>query len=60
MRVPLLEYVALALSSGLGHTGSASVPSLDEVALSGVTISSPSCWASSGGVNANYGPLADL
>ena len=61
MRIPIVEYVALALSSGLGY--SASRPSSVEVVPLGVsTVSgpSPNCWASSSGVNANYGPLNDL
>lgn len=58
MRVPVVEYVALALSSGLGY--SASGPPSVEVAPLEVTISGPRCWASSSGVSANYGPLKDL
>lgn len=53
MRVPI-QYVALALSSGLGY--SASGPSAVEVTAS----TSPSCWAPSRGVSASYGPLNDL
>jgi len=55
MRIPIAEYVALALSSGLG-----SGPQSVEVTSLAVTSATPKCWASSSGVNANYGPLGDL
>jgi hypothetical protein len=62
MPVPVIEYVALALStgSGLGYSFTA-LPSV-EVAPSnlGDTVSGPSCWASSRGVSADYGTLQVL
>ena len=58
----VFEYVALALSSGIGF--SASVPPSVEVAPFelGATVSGPdpSCWASSLGVAASYGSLNHL
>jgi hypothetical protein len=58
MRVPIVEYAALVLSSGLSY--SASGPPYVEVAPLGVTASGPSCWASSSGVSASFGPINDL
>ena len=58
MRVPIVEYVTLALSSNLGY--SASGPPSVEVAPLGVTINSPRCWASSTGVAGNFGPIHHL
>ena len=65
MRVPVVEYVALALSSASGLGYSASGPPSVEVVpfkmgVSTVSGVSPSCWAPSGGVSANYGPLNEL
>ena len=52
MHIPIAEYVALALASNLGS----GPQSIEVTSLA----AAPACWASSSGVNANYGPLQDL
>jgi hypothetical protein len=60
MRVRV-EYVALALSSGLGYSARASTVEL-EVAPGPfrVRASGPNCWAASDGVSASFGSFGDL
>ena len=57
MRIPIAEYVALALSSGLG-SGPQSVE------VTSLAVTSKFCYSQmlgvTSGVNANYGPLRDL
>ena len=62
MRVPVVEYITLALSSSsaLDSGYSASGPPSVEVVPLGVKVNGPNCWAPSNGVSANYGPLSDL
>ena len=64
MRVPIVEYVALALSSGIDFSAYGPPSQAVEVApfKLGATVSgpNPSCWASSVGVTASYGSLNEL
>jgi hypothetical protein len=57
MRVPVVEYVALALSTNLGYSALSPLALSVDVASLRVTDGPiPSCWAPSNGVAANYGP----
>ena len=62
MRVPVVEYITLALSSGLTSYGVPGPQSVEVVSsdLRVMDTTTPSCWAPASGVSANYGPINDL